>query len=1272
MRAVLPFPPPAAPPIPASASNQTSRVKKQFPNSYSVSGLKYCTAIVGIFSLAAVAVVAADSPLVARWDFDGKDSINLVSHGGVKSGEAGPASPEFPILPKGNRAIRLDGKGARLMLPDTGKDIRFKFRKGDPITLEAWVKLDAPESNSPMYVIGKGRTGGPGFNKDNQNWSLRVVSSGSTVRLSFLFAAEPGSGTSAYHRWTSNAGFAGNDGWHHIAVAYRFGDPKSIRGWIDGKPSEGRWDLGGEANVKPMVDDDAVWIGSALSGNSGNSFQGWLDAVAVHRVVLDDKMMAARFKRVGGPRIVMSQPQPKPAPEVMPRVDDVPADRVLLTMAEGFPSETRWMNEGEADDGEFMRWVGDEFILPRIPLRHDEWGIRQSWKVPILVRMVADVKLPPGKQRIMLRARALGRLWIDGQLVARTKAVTVQPPNGEEPVTPVRKPTLPGLRIAAYHQQEVFGEVTVGAGKMSRVVLELVVGGAKLRPETGEFCVAIQTAEGASYSVLRAGGSDDLVLTDEAVEPVLAEIEDSLGEFDDQNRRRAAASQNEFWEQRHSVAKEWARANSGSSAPEIDGIHHPIDAFVRAKIDRALAASAGTNRKQAEKFHGKILPLLRENCFRCHGEKEKGGLKLDSRQRLLEAVKPGEPEKSELIFRLGSDDEDERMPPTGDPLAGSEIALLEDWIEKGAEWPSFPVDATVIAERPLINDAEFLRRVYLDTVGVPPTYIEASSFLADGNRDKRSRLINRLLGDERSADNWVGYWQDMLAENPALLNQSQGSTGPFRWFIYDSLRDNNPLDRMVTELILLRGGKYEGGSAGFGMAAENDAPFAAKGHIVASAFLGIELQCARCHDSPYHSTTQRDLYSLAAMFQRKPAGAPKTSQVPVGFFQNRSRKSLIQVTLKPGEQVPPKWRFAKVTGMTDGDAVDRLMQDPGDPRERLATLITAPGNQRFAQVMVNRIWRRFMGAGLVEPIHDWEGREASHPELLDWMAHKFVDEGFDGKAMIRLILTSDAYQRQAVEGNLAASPELRFFSGPERRRLSAEQVVDSLFTATGNRMDIGELTFVHDGKRPLSNRQTLGFPRRAWMLADLNNERDRPSLSLPEARTITDVLEAFGWKGARQQPIMNREEEPNVLQPGILANGTLVTNLSRAASQSDLAELALNASSPDELVETMFLRVLTRRPTAGERKQFSEALGEGFAQRVIPTNQVRLIEELEPLPQITWFNHQRHEATKVQNKVERRVRKGPPVDTRLRPEWREKYEDMVWSLINHREFVWIP
>ena len=149
-------------------------------------------------------------------------------------------------------------------------------------------------------------------------------------------------------------------------------------------------------------------------------------------------------------------------------------------------------------------------------------------------------------------------------------------------------------------------------------------------------------------------------------------------------------------------------------------------------------------------------------------------------------------------------------------------------------------------------------------------------------------MIDTLLTKDEVVDNWMGEWLDLLAENPSLLNQSLNSTGPFRWFIYESLIDRKPLDRMVTELILMRGDPVRGGSAGFGQAAENDAPFAAKAHIIASSFLGVEMECARCHDAPYHSSKQRDLFSLSAMLERKPVKVPESSRVPASFSNTRA------------------------------------------------------------------------------------------------------------------------------------------------------------------------------------------------------------------------------------------------------------------------------------------------------------------------------------------------------------------------------------------------
>src|SRR5262249_34497160 len=151
-------------------------------------------------------------------------------------------------------------------------------------------------------------------------------------------------------------------------------------------------------------------------------------------------------------------------------------------------------------------------------------------------------------------------------------------------------------------------------------------------------------------------------------------------------------------------------------------------------------------------------------------------------------------------------------------------------------------------------------------------------------------------------------------------------------------------------------------------------------------------------------------------------------------------------------------------------------QNPNDSRERLAATLTMPENTRFAQVVVNRVWKRLMGAGFVEPVHDWEGRTASHPELLQWLAHELVAHDYDLKHVVRLILTSHTSQREARGNNLAATAERRFFAAPDRRRLTAEQVVDSLFFAAGKPMNVEELTFDADGRQAPDKFLNLGVP----------------------------------------------------------------------------------------------------------------------------------------------------------------------------------------------------
>ncbi|MCC9600179.1 DUF1553 domain-containing protein [Stieleria sp. JC731] len=1212
--------------------------------------------------LLAFTTTVGESP-VAQWSFDGASLESVSNHGDVRRDIAGPRPPEFPDLSETNTAIEV-GASAYVSIPDEGPESRFDFANGDELTLEAWVNPQRSAEGQPVYIIGKGRTGSAKFTRDNQNWALRIINRKGNAHISFLFATKLSGSDRHWHRWTSNLSFPIGTGWHHVGVSYRFGMPESISGWVNGKPTEGKWDMGGITTETPINDDDEVRLGV--------SYAGALDQVMIHREMLDDQTMRQRFRRVGEPRVI------EPQPEVMPQIASIPSGKVVVQLCERLPAVDRWLNKGEQWPEEASRWYGDSFLLPRIPLHFDSWGIRDAWGAPLLLRMAGDVQLPTGTHRFLIRSRAMSRLWIDGELVTRTDSVSRKPPDGEEPVTPLAEPPLPGVRPHGYNQQEAFGDITIDGSsgkseKTCRVVFEVVVGGSGHRTETGEICVAMLNAEGDGYELLATMDSP-VSLSNEVVEPLLEQIESDLIDFDQQSQRLAAKSQDEFWAKRHQFADQWIDSNRPERDPQFAG--HPIDHFIESKIQKRRQKQTDVDPDLASHFNENVLPILREECFRCHGEKEKGGLRLNSREESLlagdseiPAVVPGDVEASELISQIRSGN----MPPTEEGLREDQIATLETWVSKGAVWPSPPLDEDAVKIAPVIDDASFLRRAYFDSVGVPPTAQEVEAFLTDTSTDKRQQLIERLVEDQRFADRWVSFWMDILAENPSLLNASLNSTGPFRWFLYDSLRDNKPIDRMVTELIMLRGGAAEGGSAGFGLAGENDSPMAAKGHIIASAFLGIELQCARCHDSPYHSTTQKDLYSLAAMFSRKPIKVPATSRVPAAFFENQKvRKSLIQVSLPADQAVMPTWPFADVTGVEDGPEIDRLVRSSDDTRERLAALITAPQNHRFSQVIVNHAWKRLIGAGIVEPVHDWEGNQASHPKLLQWLADDFVSSGYDFRRLIQQIMESDLYQRQAIGTNQVAAAESRFFNAPDRRRLSAEQIVDALHQSTGHTISVEELTFVHDGRRPLGARQTLGTPTRAWMFGDLKNERDRPSLSLPRARAVADVLEAFGWTGARQMPIAERDQEPNVLQPGVLANGVLASSLTRVSNRSVLAELAIDEDSPEELVDQLFLRFLSRHPNAEELHVFSSAITEGYQQRIVPEDEITEVPIAKPLPQVDWFNHLRPQANEIQLEIEKRVQAGPPADPRLVSAWREVYEDVVWSLINHSEFVWIP
>jgi len=1081
----------------------------------------------------------------------GDDAATLTGRveGKVTLQVPGPLTADFPLFGEGSRAVRFHGDGGSIRVADPGENSVLDFAHGDSITLEAWVRLNKLGNGQQVYLVGKGRTQNPGAAHNNQNYALRLQGNGGSGRISFLFRnSDNRRGKSEdFHRWNSDAGIPAGGGWHHIAVTYTFGEPESIRGYVDGRATKGKWDFGGATDKGPVVDDDEVWIGSSMGAAKGSTLNGDLAEVAIYRRALSAERIAARY-----------QPSPPPPPVADA---ELPPGAVLVEILEGIPDVKAW---GFRRPAPSESYVEPAFAFLDLPQRYSPRGVRTDRTNPLVMRATSLVEVPAGKYRLLVRTRNSARFSMDGELVLETPFRS-DSADAHHDVHLVESDIAPNIRPLQPGDMEQVTEIEITAG-VHRFELEAFVGGRKRRPEIGEMSVSLMP-------ILEKGESSDAIatqefrilsprdefripLTNDGWHPFADARREALLATNTVRRRAAMANDGPYWNRRHEFARQQAEVVFGDvalpAAGQQDAATHPVDRFVAASLSAANAE-----------------------------------------------------------------------PP------------------------------------PVCDDWTFLRRVSLDTIGMipPPEIVQA--FLADEEPGRRERLVGRLLDHPGWADHWVGYWQDVLAENPNIVNPTLNNTGPFRWWIHESFLDNKPIDRFVTELVMMEGSEYFGGPAGFAMATQNDAPMAEKANVLGQAFLGMQLKCARCHDAPFHDFLQSDLFSLAAMLGRGPQAVPATSSIPA---ESLGRSSLVEVTLKPGEKVGPAWPFPKIVAE---EFPTDLLRDPEDPRERLAALITSPHNQRFARVVVNRLWHRYLGHGLVEPLDDWDGTKPTNPQLLDFLAREFITHDYDLKHVARLILTSQTYQRE-VSGNERVVPEL-----PVRRRLAAEQIVDSLFTAAGKTLRSEELNIDVDSARPYTVSLNLGAARRGWNFTSMSNERDRPSLALPYAQSIIDVLESFGWRASRQSPLTVRDQDPSVLQPAVLSNGTMIRRVTALSDDSIFTALALKDQPVERLVADVFQQVLTRPPTAYETEVFTDLLKEGYESRRVPGAKPAPPPRLERSG-VSWTNHLSEEANRIQIERERQVRDGDPPSPRLQSDWRERMEDMIWTLINTPEFIFVP
>ena len=463
-------------------------------------------------------------------------------------------------------------------------------------------------------------------------------------------------------------------------------------------------------------------------------------------------------------------------------------------------------------------------------------------------------------------------------------------------------------------------------------------------------------------------------------------------------------------------------------------------------------------------FAHQIVPILKTHCVECHGgEEAEGGLSLNTRELFLEsdAALPRKAAESHFLQLIQSDDPDAMMPPADQPQVSDEqFALLSQWVNEGMRWepgfsfgkpryqppfrprrpelpnttgnPQHPVDRWInhyLAEhqRPALepaSDSVFLRRVHLDLVGLMPTAEQAQAFLADTSPDKRTKLVDQLLADNLGyTEHWLTFWNDLLRNDYDGTGFITGGRTQISRWLYNALLANKPFDQMVRELIsppnkesagFINGIKWRGTvSAGQTLPIQFS-------QSVSQSFLGINMKCASCHDSFIARWTLKDAYGLAAIYSDQPM-------------------ELHRCDKPTGQTAQASWLFPEI-GQIDPQAnkQERLQQ--------LANLMVHPENGRVPRTIVNRLWGQLLGRGIVHPL-DAMQTEPWYPELLDYLAADFQDNGYDLKRTIRLIATSQAYQSrsESVQQPNAAVFE---FQGPNAKRLTAEQFRDIVWQIT--------------------------------------------------------------------------------------------------------------------------------------------------------------------------------------------------------------------------------
>lgn len=581
-------------------------------------------------------------------------------------------------------------------------------------------------------------------------------------------------------------------------------------------------------------------------------------------------------------------------------------------------------------------------------------------------------------------------------------------------------------------------------------------------------------------------------------------------------------------------------------------------------------------------FAHRVAPILRQHCVECHGgRRHEGDFSLNTRESLLDggAVSAGHAGDSRLIDLVASDDKDERMPKDKPPLNADDIKTLREWIDAGAPWDAGftfaandyepplrprrpeppaasdgrpnPIDRILDAylkehnvQRPTpLGDAAFLRRVYLDLVGLLPSTEQLHAFLSSQDPNKREQVVDALLANNQAyAEHWLSFWNDLLRNDYQGTGYIDGGRTQISVWLYNALLNNKPYDEFARELIapapesagFIRGIKWRGN---VNASQKQEVQFAQN---VSQVFLGLNMKCASCHDSFIDRWKLSETYGLAAIYADGPLEI------------NRCDKPT-------GKMAQAAWLFPEL-GHIDPAA-------PKDERlKQLAKLMTDHENGRFARTIVNRIWHRLMGRGIVHPVDAMQTAPWS-ADLLDYLAVDLSDNGYDLKKTIRLIALSNAYQSASLALNSQPTGENFVYAGPFAKRMTAEEFTDALWQLTNT--------------GPAKPHKSVG----EFLTADEKQGR----VSYRAALVACDPLMRSLGRPNREQVVSDRPSMLTTLEALDLSNSALLAKTLDRGAPTVLKEFAGDDGA--SVVDGLYEAALSRLPTDSERKDAVELIG---------------------------------------------------------------------------------